>query len=143
MSLKFLLVHRKDMTKGAPADRKLYYGLTRVSIRLDLEKLCDAIASRSTASRGDIKLVLEGLIYEMCSKLTEGYSISLGTFGTFRITNGSKGVATPEEFNASMFNKGRITFSAGTMLRGALKDLKYEKMQVVTVEEKCDKEHVY
>jgi hypothetical protein len=29
------------------------------------------------------------------------------------------------------------------MLRGALKDLKYEKMQVVTVEEKCDKEHVY
>jgi hypothetical protein len=60
------------MTKGAPADRKLYYGLTRVSSRLDLEKLCDAIASRSTASRGDIKLVLEGLIYEMCSKLTEG-----------------------------------------------------------------------
>ncbi len=59
MSLKFSLVHRKDMTKGAPADRKLYYGLTRVSSRLDLEKLCDAIASRSTASRGDIKLELE------------------------------------------------------------------------------------
>jgi hypothetical protein len=59
MSLKFSLVHRKDMTKGAPADRKLYYGLTRVSSRLDLEKLCDAIASRSTASRGDIKLVLK------------------------------------------------------------------------------------
>jgi len=37
MSLKFSLVHRKDMTKGAPADRKLYYGLTRVSSRLDLE----------------------------------------------------------------------------------------------------------
>ena len=29
------------------------------------------------------------------------------------------------------------------MLRSALKDLKFEKMQVVTVEEKCDKEHVY
>ncbi|MFV0272741.1 MAG: hypothetical protein ACK5HZ_13940 [Macellibacteroides fermentans] len=51
MSLKLSLKYQMDMTKGAPADRKLYYVLTRVSSRLDLEKLCDAIASRSTASR--------------------------------------------------------------------------------------------
>ena len=143
MALSYSLIKCRNMEKDAPVGSKLVYGSTRATSRMDLNKLCDAIAAHSTASRGDVMLVLEGLIYEMCSKLTEGYSISLGTFGTFRITNGSKGVATPEEFNASMFNKGRITFSAGTMLRGALKDLKYEKMQVVTVEEKCDKEHVY
>ena len=40
MSLKFLLVRRKDMTKGAPVDQKMFYGLTRVSNKMDLEKLC-------------------------------------------------------------------------------------------------------
>jgi len=142
MSLKFSLVRRKDMTKGAPADQKMYYGLTRVSNKMDLEKLCDEIAGRSTASRGDVKLVLEGLIYELSSKLSEGYAISLGTFGTFRLTNGSKGVLKEEEFSSSLFNKARITFSPGTMLRDVVSDLKYEKMQVVTVAEACTKEHL-
>ena len=144
MSLKFLLVRRKDMTKGAPVDQKMFYGLTRVSNKMDLEKLCDAIAGRSTSSRGDVKLVLEGLIYELSNKLSEGYAISLGTFGTFRLTNGSKGVLTEEEFSSSLFNKARITFTPGTMLRDEVNDLKYEKMQVVTVTETeaCTKEHV-
>ena len=144
MSLKFLLVRRKDMTKGAPVDQKMFYGLTRVSNKMDLEKLCDEIAGRSTASRGDVKLVLEGLIYELSSKLSEGYAIALGTFGTFRLTNGSKGVLTEEEFSSSLFNKARITFTPGTMLRDVVNDLKYEKMQVVTVTEPevCTKEHV-
>jgi predicted histone-like DNA-binding protein len=89
-----------------------------------------------------VKLVLEGLIYELSSKLSEGYAISLGTFGTFRLTNGSKGVLTEEEFSSSLFNKARITFSPGTMLRDVVSDLKYEKMQVVTVTEACTKEHL-
>jgi len=41
-----------------------------------------------------------------------------------------------------LFNKARITFSPGTMLRDVVSDLKYERMQVVTVTEACTKEHL-
>ena len=46
------------MEKDAPVGSKLVYGSTRTTSKMDLNKLCDAIAAHSTASRGDVMLVL-------------------------------------------------------------------------------------
>lgn len=54
MPIKYRLVLRKDMTKGAAAGSKLYYAVNKSTGTCDFEELCDQIADRSTASRGDV-----------------------------------------------------------------------------------------
>lgn len=63
MSVKYRLVLRKDMTKGAAADAKLFYAASSSSGMCDLAGLCEIIADRSAATAGDVKLVLDGLLF--------------------------------------------------------------------------------
>ena len=51
MPIKYRLVLRKDMTKGAAAGSKLYYAVNKSTGTCDFEELCDQIADRSNASR--------------------------------------------------------------------------------------------
>lgn len=144
MSLNYTLIKRKNMEKDAPVDSKLVYGSTRATSRMDFNKLCDAVAGHSTASRGDVMLVLEGLIHTMTERLSDGTVIQMGNFGNFRMIAGSKGAATEEEFTTSLFKKPRIVFCPGMLLRNLSINAKFEKLQnvTVTVPEVCTKEHV-
>ena len=62
MSVKYKLVLKKDLTKGAAADAKRYYASANVTGMMDFDTICDVVADRSTASDGDVALVLLGLI---------------------------------------------------------------------------------
>ena len=50
MAVHYHLVLRKDMTKGAAEDSKLYYAQTSASGMNDLKQMCENIAARTTAS---------------------------------------------------------------------------------------------
>ena len=78
MSVKYRLVLRKDMTKGAAADAKLFYAASSSSGMCDLAGLCEIIADRSAATAGDVKLVLDGLLFVVKQKLQDGQTIQLG-----------------------------------------------------------------
>ena len=73
MPIKYRLVLRKDMTKGAAADSKLYYAVNKSTGTCDFEELCDQIADRSTASRGDVHVVVDGLLYILKQRLQKGF----------------------------------------------------------------------
>ena len=62
MPAKYKLVLRKDMRKGAEADAKLYYANAKAAGTVGIQELCDLIAEGSTASAGDVKLILDELI---------------------------------------------------------------------------------
>ena len=62
MSVKYKLVLKKDLTKGAATDAKRYYASANVTGMMDFDTICDVVADRSTASDGDVALVLLGLI---------------------------------------------------------------------------------
>ena len=59
------------MTKGAAAGSKLYYAVNKSTGTCDFEELCDQIADRSTASRGDVQVVVDGLLYILKQRLPE------------------------------------------------------------------------
>lgn len=63
MSVKYRLVLRRDMSKDAAADAKLFYAASSSNGMCDLTMLCDIIADRSAATAGDVKLVLDGLLF--------------------------------------------------------------------------------
>ena len=58
----------------------------------------EIIADRSAATAGDVKLVLDGLLFVVKQKLQDGQTIQLGDLGYFQAVLGSKGSPTKKEF---------------------------------------------
>lgn len=143
MAIIYRLVKRPDMTKGAAEGSKLFYAQTRATNRLEFNKLCQMISTRSTAFIGDVMLVIEGFLSVMEERLGEGDVVQMGRLGSFRVIAGSKGTAKEEDFNTSLFKKPRIVFSPGSMLNQLRGQVKFEKQDILTKEVECDKEHVF
>ena len=131
MALKYSLVLRPDLSKEAQAGDKLFFGQVRATDRISFVELCEALASYSTASSGDVKLVLDGLVHFMRKNLQKGNIIEVGELGNFRMTAGSAGSFSKEEFSTTMFKKGKIIFTPGRILREACAAPTFEKLTFV------------
>ena len=110
MSVKYRLVLRKDMTKGAAADAKLFYAASSSNGMCDTATLCDIIADRSAATPGDVKLVLDGVLFVVKQKLLDGQTIQLGELGYFMAVLGSKGSSMKKDFKPEMVRRPRVVF---------------------------------
>ena len=124
MSVKYKLVLKKDLTKGAAADAKRYYASANVTGMMDFDTICDVVADRSTASDGDVALVLLGLI--RC--ILRGEVVQLGALGNFRLSLGSSGVVNADDFHASLIRKPRIIYSPGVKLREMIAKVSIERI---------------
>lgn len=140
MSIKYRLVQRKDLSKGAAEDAKKFYASVNNTGQYDFQTTCERIASYSTASRGDVMLVMDGLVMCLKEALLRGEVVQLGDLGNFQINVGSTGVATEEEFQVTMMRRPRILFRPGKILKEVLQNVSFEKLPVVLKE--CDKEHI-
>lgn len=134
MSLNFHVVKRPDMSKDAEKGDQLYYGQIRSLKKVSFQKLCDMIAMRSTAFIGDVMLVVEGLLSVMQERLEEGDIIQMGRLGNFRMVAGSKGAATVDDFDTSLFKNARIVYVPGTMLNDIRKSATYEEIKPLSSE---------
>lgn len=139
MPLKYHLVLRPDKRKDAAKDSKLYYGQIRSQQTTDFNRLCETISAHSTASKGDVMLVIDGLLYVLTQNLADGNVVQMGEFGNFRMVAGSTGTATEDAFTTTLFKKGRIVFTPGSMLKTITSKPKFEKLDILTKE--CDKPH--
>ena len=128
MPIKYRLVLRKDMTKGAAAGSKLYYAVNKSTGTCDFEELCDQIADRSTASRGDVHVVVDGLLYILKQRLQKGETVQLGDLGHFQAVIGSKGTKLESDFNASLIKRPRIVFRPSVTLKSVTSLVKFEKI---------------
>ena len=113
MSVKYKLVLKKDLTKGAAADAKRYYASANVTGMMDFDTICDVVADRSTASDGDVAL---------------GEVVQLGALGNFRLSLGSSGVVNADDFHASLIRKPRIIYSPGVKLREMIAKVSIERI---------------
>lgn len=128
MPAKYKLVLRKDMRKNAAADAKLYYANAKAAGTVSVYELCELISEGSTASAGDVKLILEELIRVMRRCLGKGEVVQVGELGNFQLQFGSTGTLTEKEFNQALIKSKRIVFRPGRMLRDAVHNYSYEKL---------------
>ena len=117
MAISYTLVQRKDMSKGALEDAKLYYAQAVSTRRVDFDDLCDEIAETCTLTSADIKAVLDRVIWGMVTHLKNSEIVQFGDLGNFRIAVGSSGASTPEEFTATMLRKPKVVFHPGKRLQ--------------------------
>ena len=66
MPLKYRIVLKKDMSKGAAKGDQLYYGQIRSLEKTNFKKLCKLVSGYCTAKPGEVELVIDGLIYVLC-----------------------------------------------------------------------------
>lgn len=142
MALKYKLVQRKDLRKGAAADSKLYYASANVTGKMDFALICETIADRSTASKGDVMLIIDGLLHVVSQAILRGETVHMGEFGNFRATLGSSGSTTEADFTASMIRTPHIVFHPGKLLKGIADKISFERITPKVVEKECDKDHV-
>ena len=128
MSVKYKLVLRKDLSKDAGKDDKKYYASVNNSGTFSFDNLCESVASISTASRGDVLVVMDGALTVMKSALLRGEIVQFGEFGNFQINFGSKVVSTTDEFKASLIRKPRIVFRPSTLLKSSLEKVSVERI---------------
>ena len=116
------------MSKDAAPDAKLFFAVSSSTGMCDTTQLCEIIADRSAATAGDVKLVLDGLLFVVKQKLQDGQTIQLGDLGYFQAVLGSKGSPTKKEFTTDLVRRPRVVFRPGKTLLELAKKLKVERM---------------
>ena len=116
--LRYKLVQRKDMSKGALEGSKLYYPQVINQGRVSFDSLCEEVAEQSSLTSGDIKNCMDRLINCLVRHLKEGRSVDCGDLGSFRINIRSSGADTPEAYDAAtMMRKPSVQYYLGKKLR--------------------------
>ncbi len=126
MALQFSLMQR--IKPGDPSAPRKFYAIARSKDQVDLRTLSKEIARISTVSSIDTMAVLEALVQILPDYLTEGRSVKLGDFGTFRLTLSSEGAETAEAFSSALIKKANLKFRPGKLIRDALSTISFEKV---------------
>lgn len=124
--MKYKLIERAN-----PQDRtkvKLYASPVNEG-KITQRDLGKDIVVSSSLSRGDIGSVIDNLLDSMPKYLLMGKSVSLGEFGTLRLSFTSDGVDKAEDFNPNLINGVKVVFTPGVELKKALEDISFEKSE--------------
>lgn len=135
MAVKYHLVLRKNLSREVePGQEQLYYAQTRATRTCTFEELCDLIAESSTASSGDVKLVVDRLTKFLAKSLERGEVVQFGELGNFQLLLSSSGSLTTEAFSAAQLRKPRLCFRPGALLRNLTQTVKGERITFEPVE---------
>jgi predicted histone-like DNA-binding protein len=125
MALPYRPVKRANPVKrGEP---EMYYPNPVYREKVGLRKLSAAIAARTTLSTVDTMAVLEACTEMIPLFLTGGAIVSLGDFGSFRITLKGTGSATAKEMTAANITEIRVKFRPGKEFASRVKEAELEK----------------
>lgn len=131
MAVQYHLVLRRNLSKEVPAGKeKLLYAQTRATGTCTFDELCESVAESSTASSGDVKVVIDRLIRFMLMFLARGEVVQCGELGTFQLVQTSSGSATADEFSSAMLYPLRLRFRPGPKLRNLTLTTKGERFKL-------------
>ena len=128
MSVRYKLVLRKDLSKDAAEGAQKYYASVNSNGVMSFKQMCTAIAAYSTASPGDVLVVMDGLLFVLKEALARGEVVQAGELGNFQVNVGSGGTPTAEEFKSSLIRKPRIVFRPSTTLKEMLNKVSFERI---------------
>lgn len=129
MTFKYKLIQRKDFSEGALEDAKLYYAQAVNNGTVSTKELCENIAEESALTSADVNGVFNRLVRQLRTHLQNGRTVVIDGFGSFRLTIGSKGAPTMEEFDAAtMMKKPRITFTPHLELKDSTQKLTFVRV---------------
>lgn len=131
MAFQYHLVLRKNLSKNVEEGKeKLFYAQTRATGTCTFAELCALVAQSSTASSGDVKVVIDRLIEFLLLFLARGEVVQCGEFGTFQLVQTSSGSPTTEDFSSALLYRARLRFRPGEKLRNLIQTTKGERFKL-------------
>ncbi len=128
MAIFYHLVKR-PVPFGEEAGQEKYFAQVRIGEVVTLEKLCDQVAELSSATNGDVRLIINRMVSGLCDYLEGGYIFQMGQFGNFRLSAGSEGVEKEEDFKLHMMKNPKIIFTPGRLLTRMLSQVRYKEIK--------------
>jgi predicted histone-like DNA-binding protein len=124
--MKYKLIQRSN-----PQDRtqSKWYAIPVNDGRITKTEISKELSALSSISRGDVSSIVENLIETLPKYLLMGKTVSLGEFGSLRLSFSSEGVDTPADFSTSKISGVKVIFSPGVEFKNTLRDLKVEKAE--------------
>jgi predicted histone-like DNA-binding protein len=95
--------------------------------RITQRDLAKEIVGISSLSRGDISNVIDSILDTIPKYLLMGKSVSLGDFGTLRLSFSSDGVENANEFTVALIKGVKVLFTPGVELKQAIENIRFEK----------------
>ena len=131
MAFQYHLVLRKNLSKNVEEGKeKLFYAQTRATGTCTFAELCALVAQSSTASSGDVKVVIDRVIEFLLLFLARGEVVQCGEFGTFQLVQTSSGSPTTEDFSSALLYRARLRFRPGEKLRNLIQTTKGERFKL-------------
>ncbi|MFK5854887.1 MAG: HU family DNA-binding protein [Bacteroidota bacterium] len=122
---------KERVNPQAIMDSRKYYAFAQNQGMTSIRELARIISKESTVSMMDTMAVIEGLLQVIPDKLIEGRMVSLGDFGSFRVTISSKGANTLEDFNEKLIVGLNLKFRPGKEFRNKLNTVKFRKNSII------------
>ena len=141
MALKYKTILRKDMRKGAAADAKLVYGITKATGQYLFQQMCDDITDTCSATEPDVRMVISAMVLMAKKAMLRGETVVIEGFGNLQLKAGSAGVENAEDFKVSLMKKPRLLFRASKSLLKIQNDARFEMIDAVEVPVECDRPH--
>ncbi|MCC8143319.1 MAG: HU family DNA-binding protein [Tannerellaceae bacterium] len=140
MALTVSVVKRK-VPSGEHAGEEMFFGQVRASGTTSFDELCNRISGFSSATRGDVELVLNGFLMVVGNHLDNGNLVEMGKLGTIRMSAGSRGTETEEEFTAHQMKTGHIVFKPGKYLKRVVEEATFRRIDKKVVIVECTRLH--
>lgn len=125
MPIEYVMVKRVN-----PSDKKApmkFYPQAKSTGETTLNEVCSIISNRSTASKGDVMLIVDGFVHTLLQELAKGRIVRMGDLGSFQINVSGEGIDSPEMFSNDMIDSTKIIFRPGKDLKEMLPTLTFEK----------------
>ena len=123
--MKYKVIEKFNPQK--PEEPRKWYANPINSGTVTLNDLAKKIAGRSSLTRGDIENVLANCLDELPTFLKMGMSVSLGEFGTLRLSIASEGTERKDEFSNNNIKGVRVIFTPSNELKKSLEDTDFQK----------------
>jgi predicted histone-like DNA-binding protein len=127
MSLKFRPVKRNNPVKRQ--EPAMFYPNPVYRDKVNVRLLAKEIARRTSLSTTDTIAVLEACTEVIPYFLTEGDIVSLGDFGSFRITLKGEGAVTKKKMTTANITDIRVKFRPGKEFSLLVRSAELEKEQ--------------
>lgn len=111
---------------------KMWYAVPASKGLLDVDETAKMAVADTTLSKGEYKYAMEVTNDKLVSLILSGLTISIGDLGKLRLSFGSKGAATIDEFDArTMIQNVKFIFSPLKSLKAALAGATFQVEGVV------------
>lgn len=134
MAVKYVVAENTNEKSSANGK---FYGKAKMIGTTNLKKLAQKIQQMTTATEGDVMVVLTALVAVMKDELANSMRVKLDGFGTFKIGLKSTGAVTHKAFSAANIVGTKVLFQPemhieqnGTRTKDLLQGIRVEEYDV-------------